>query len=137
MRRAALALRPMDRAEIEGRGFKPRHVLSQLHRQSSMKRAALLDGQVAAVWGAYGPLMADECYPWLFTTPLVERHKLEFFRETLRQVNEMLLSRRRLSTYVLSSYVQSVRFFALMGFKTGEPVVLGREEFNPMWRERD
>lgn len=137
MRRAALALRPMDRAEIEGRNCSVRHILHQLYRQSPMSRAALLGGQVAAVWGSYGPLMSDECSPWLFTTPLVEQHKLEFFRETRRQIDEMLLCRRRLSTHVLSSYTQSVRFFALLGFKTGDPVKIGREEFNPMWIERD
>ncbi len=137
IRLAARDLRPMDRAEIEGRGFCVRHVLHQLYRQSSLKRAALVEGGVAAIWGTYGQMIADECYPWLFTTPLVEKHKLEFFRETRREVRDMLLSRRRLSTYVLSSYTQSVRFFALMGFKTEAPIVIGKEEFNPMWLERN
>src|ERR1700729_632210 len=116
MRLAARDLRSMDRAEIEGRGFKPRHLLHRLYRQSPFSRAALLGGQVAAVWGCEGSVLDTEGVPWLFTTPTVEQSKVEFFRETRRQIAEMLKSRQRLSTYVLASYTQSTLFFAALGF---------------------
>ncbi len=138
MRLAALNLRPMDRAEIEGLGCEPRHLLHRLYRQSPFSRAALINCQIAAVWGITGALLADEGCPWLFTTPIVERQKIEFFRETRRQVEEMLKSRRRLSTYVLASYTQSTRFFTALGFKIGPAVSVGTKgiQYSQMTIER-
>jgi hypothetical protein len=138
IRLAARALRPMDRAEIERRGYHVRHLLHLLYRQSPLRRAALLDGQVAAVWGCEGSVLDTEGVPWLFTTPVVERSKVEFFRETRRQIDEMLKSRQRLSTYVLASYTQSTRFFAALGFRIGppEPIGVGGENYCLMSLER-
>ncbi len=138
IRLAARNLRPMDRAEIEGRGYCVRHLMNQLYRQSLMKRAALLDDRVAAVWGLYGAMIADEGQPWLFTTPEVERRKMDFFRETRRQIEEMMMSKRRLSTCVLASYTQSTRFFSKLGFQIGEPNLMGVDgsPYCMMTRER-
>jgi hypothetical protein len=117
--------RPLDRAEVEGWGLCWKHTLHALYRDSATKRVALVDGEVAAIWGVQGPVMSDDAAPWLFTTPAVERAKLAFFRETKREIEAMLVTHRRLRAYVLASYEQSLRFFHAMGFSFGDPEPVG------------
>lgn len=118
-------MRPIDRSEIEKRGYHVRHLTHYLYRQSTMRKTVLVDGVVAAVAGLYGPLLDEECQPWLFTTPTVERAKVSFFREVRRAISDALLSRRRLHTYVLASYTQSIRFYSALGFTIGPPEPIG------------
>lgn len=124
VRMMARTMRPLDRAEIEGFGLCVRHTLHWLWRDSPMRRAALVDGEVAAIWGYQGALMSDEVVPWLFTAPAIERAKLAFYREARREIDEMLALHGRLHCHVLAAYKQSVRFFEVMGFKidAGEPI---------------
>lgn len=116
----------MDRAEIEGWGLTVRHLLNFLYRESSLKRTALVDGEVAAVWGTQGSMVSEDAQPWLFTTPAVERARMAFFRETRREVAEMLRTRKRLRSYTLASYEQSIRFFTALGFTFGPPEPVGK-----------
>lgn len=118
-------MRPIDRAEIERRGYHVRHLTHYLYRHSTTRKTVLVDGAVAAVAGLYGPLLDDESQPWLFTTPEIERAKVTFFREVRREIHDALLCHRRLSTYVLASYTQSIRFYTALGFKIGPPEPIG------------
>jgi len=121
----ARAIRPMDRAEIEGWGLKARHLLHDLYRDSPVRRVALVGGEVAAVWGVQTPVLGSDGAPWLFTAPSIERAKIAFLRETRREINEMLVIHGRLRCYVLASYTRSIRFFAALGFTFGPPEPVG------------
>ncbi len=125
IRALANAARPMDRAEVEGWGLCWRHTLQFLYRDSTIKRVALVDGEVAAIWGVQGPIVGDDGSPWLFTTPAVERARLAFFRETKREIEAMLVTHRRLRAYTLASYERSIRFFHALGFSFGDPEPVG------------
>lgn len=119
-------MRPMDRAEIEGWGLTPRRVLHCLYRDLFTKKAALVDGETAAIWGIQGSALSDFGMPWAFTAPPIERAKMAFYRETHREIAEMLVTRRSLKTYVLASYDASRQFFGRFGFRFGPPEPLGQ-----------
>lgn len=131
-------IRAEDRAEIEGMGFRVHRALRYLYRTSEPKRAALVDGDVAAIWGVQGGFMDEVGMPWLFTCPPVERAKLAFLKETRREVAELLETRRVLRTHVLASYTRSIRLFESLGFVFSAPAsaITGGPAFRQMTKER-
>lgn len=111
-------LRAEDRAEIENAGLHPRHFLFRLYSESTLyRRAALIDGEVAAVWGDQAPLLSTEGHLWLLTAPPIERLPLAFFRETRREIRERLAVRSMLRADAASGYGRALRFFAMLGFE--------------------
>ncbi len=117
-------MRAEDRAEIEALGLKPRHVLIQQWQNSIEPKTALVDGEVAACWGDAAPMLAMEGSIWLFTAPPIERIKFAYFREARREIAERLQIRRSLKAHVTCDYERSLRFFALLGVRFGEPMNL-------------
>ncbi len=132
----ARTLRPMDRAEIEGTGLCVRHTLQWLWRESLWKRCATVDGEVAAVWGVQGSVLDMDVSPWAFTAPAIEHAKLAFYRETRREIAEILTIHRRMSCLVLDEYEGAIRFFGAMGFRFGEPETVGGAKYRRMTMER-
>jgi hypothetical protein len=120
-------MRAADRAEIELCGLVPRHALTQLWRESIEPKAAIVDGEVAAAWGDAAPTLSYEGYVWLFTAPPIERIPFAFYRETRQIIARYLQVRRSLLAHVACDYERSIRFFAMLGFKVGEPVGMYRE----------
>lgn len=125
IRALANTMRDQDRAEILGWGLVPRHLLHHLYRESPIKQTALVDGEVAAVWGCQGAVLGGDADPWLFTAPAILRAKRGFFREARRIIGEMLAVHPRLRFYGLASYSESIRLFERMGFVAGPPEPLG------------
>ena len=125
LRALALAMRIEDRAEIETQGLVVRHALNEALNSSVFCRTALVDGDVAVVGGVRGDLLSDDVGAWLLTTPAIERAPLWFFRETGRQLAEVMLNRRRIFTHVMASYSRSIRFFALHGFEVTNQFAMG------------
>jgi hypothetical protein len=125
VRAMARLMRTMDRAEIEGWGVPTRGTLRKLWRGSPVCRAAVVDGEIAALWGCQGATLSGDAAPWLFTTDAMSRARLAFFRETRREITEMLGTHRRLRSYVLASYDASIRFFGRMGFAFGPEEAVG------------
>lgn len=136
LRRLAVTLRPEDRAEIEMAGLVPRHALAALWRLSPMPRAAIVDGEVAAAWGDTAALLSDEGSVWLFTSPAVARLPLAFYREARAQIAEWLGSRQVLRAHAADSYRAAIRFFTLLGFSIGEPVLFAKGFYCEMTIER-
>ena len=52
------ALRAEDAAELAALGAAPRREVWRSYRASVVSRAALVDGEIAAVWGVFGPLFS-------------------------------------------------------------------------------
>lgn len=115
----ARTIRAEDRAEIEGVGLHVRHLLVALYRGSLYRRAALVDGEVAAVWGDSAPLISTEGAMWAVTAPVIERVPLAFFREARREIAERLQVRSVLRADVADSYTAALRFYRLLGFEIG------------------
>jgi hypothetical protein len=136
--RLAKVLRDEDRLEITGDGFEPRDLLVWLCRDSIIARTGLIEGEIAAMWGLQGSMLGSVGVPWLFTSPKIRTMPLAFYRESRREIAEMMVTRRRLETRVLSSYSHSIRLFTLLGFHVGteETVGAGGARYRPMVMER-
>lgn len=113
----ARTLRDDDRAEIEDAGLPVKHFLFRLYVDSLYRRAALVDGEIAAIWGDCAPLLSTEGHVWLLTAPPIERIPLTFFREARREIGELLRLRSLLRADTGAGYHKAHRFFALLGFQ--------------------
>lgn len=121
LRALAFLMRPCDRSEIVGLGLEPRHVLSQLYRESPDPQMAEYGGEIAAAWGDCGGLLSSVGTAWLFTTPMVERAPLAFFRHAREWANNRLMVRQSLVSSIRADYTAALRFFAMIGFEIKEP----------------
>lgn len=121
----AAKMRAGDRAECEAGGLTVRKAIWRSYRRSLIVRTAYINGDLAAIFGMGGDVMAETGAPWLFTTGVVERFPLLFVRAALAAVNEMLLVKTRLESYVSADYPQACRFLASIGFTLGDPEPFG------------
>lgn len=130
-------LRAEDRAEVSAAGD-PRHLIRHSIRRSFVKRTALVDGRVAAMWGMGGTVVSNEGDIWLLTTAAVELAPVRFIRQARAEIEHMLTVRSRLSGTVAVSYGRAVRLLEVLGFTIEPPTLTGRggELFSRYWRER-
>jgi hypothetical protein len=126
LREIARTMRAEDRDEVESAGFTVRHLLHSLYQDSTLRRAALVDGELAAVWGLQGVMASDVGYPWLFTSAVVERVPFAYFRVARAEIERMLVTKRTLISHCTASYLRSARTFQMLGFTLGVP-----DEFGP------
>lgn len=129
----ARTMRAEDRAEIEGAGFHPKHIMFTLWKESAYRRAALVDGEVAACWGDAAGTLEPEAIMWLTTAPVIERVPFAFAREARREIQRLFETRLLLHADVAADYDRSLRFWAMLGFKIGEPRPL--PPFGKLYRE--
>jgi hypothetical protein len=119
---AAAQIREEELREIALFKTRPRHALMACYRQTPEPWACVLDdGGVAAVWGDTAPVMASEGNPWCFTSKLVERIPLFFFREVRRQLAKMLDGRQTLRTDLGEDCLRAQRFYRAAGFSIADP----------------
>jgi hypothetical protein len=124
-------LRAQDEAEILGLGVSVKKALWRAYRNSVLCKAALVDGEVAAVWGlclGLRPgvnLLSDTGVPWLHTSYALERMPIAFIKEARREVAAMRAVRPRLENHVLTSYASAIRFIKMMGFTVDPPEFTG------------
>lgn len=122
LRTLARTLRAEDGAELAAMGTgSPQAILWRCWRTSVLRRAALVDGEVAAAWGVTGSMMGGTGIPWLLTSPAVERVPVAFVREGRRELAEMRALYPDLCNYVHAPYKKAIRFLALLGFTIDPP----------------
>lgn len=136
IRAIAPKLREGDRKEVEATGMAPRHLLHKLWASSFMRRAAIVDGEIAAVWGCGGALASAEGEAWLLTAPAIERIPVAFLKEMRANLREMLETKSTIVSSVLSSYTKSVRFMRIVGFTVGAGHEVGNFTFLELRMER-
>ena len=120
-------LRPKDQAEILRFGISIQHALWRSYRQSVLRKTALIDGRVAAVWGVCGTFMGEVGIPWLMTTPAVKKvSPLKFARIYQSEVLDMLKIFPSLVNYVDSEYTSAIRLLDIIGFDIDDPEPFGR-----------
>lgn len=129
----AANLRLGDRLEIASFGKDPRSALRLSYRNAILRRTAIVDGEIAAMWGLGGSMLDEIGYPWLLTARAIERIPVSFLREGRREVARMLRLRRVLKGYVAASYHQACDFLERLGFELGPVVRLPR--LNNTFRE--
>jgi len=121
-------LRDGDRLEVTSLGLHPAKAIRASFRHAVFRTTALIDGEVAAMWGLGSvSMLSDVGHPWLMTTPAVEKVPVSFLKVGQREVTKMLRSRRRLEGNVAADYRMACRFLEALGFELGEP-----EEFGPL-----
>lgn len=121
-----LSLRPADRAEAEAYGFPTNKVLWRSYKNSIMRKTAIIDGRVAAVWGVSGVPLGDVGEPFLATSDVVDKiSPLRFCRIYQEEVLKMLQIFPHLVNYVDSQYTKAVRLLDIVGFRIDEPLPFG------------
>lgn len=126
LRELAENLRKEDEDEILSFGFTPAQALWRSYKASLFTKTAFVDGKLAAVWGVCGKFMGAIGQPWLLTTDAVyEVSPLKFARVYQQEVKEMLKMFPKLENYVIASYSSATRLLEIIGFKLGEPELIG------------
>lgn len=133
----AASLRELDRDEILAVGVSVKRAIWRGFRNSILCRAAIIDGEVAAVWGLCVALgdgispLSDVGVPWLHTSAAAEAMPRLFVLHAKAEVAAMRAIRPRLASYVAANYVQAVRFIAMLGFtvEQAQPVGVNRTMF--------
>lgn len=115
-------IREADKREIEAYGFTCAKGLWRSYKQGLMNRTALIDGQVAAVWGVGGTYLGATGQPWLLTAEAIKKiSPLKFARYYQREVHKMLKLFPELVNYVDNDYPEAIRLLQIVGFEIGEP----------------
>lgn len=134
----AANLRVEDYDEVRALGARLPEALRVSYRNAVFRRTGLVDGEVAAMLGMGGQLLSDHGYPWLMTSPAIERIPIAFLKEGRAVVAEMLALRPLLSNHVLASYGRACRFLQLLGFTLDPPAPFGPlgVPFRRFWMKR-
>lgn len=118
-------LRAKDRLEMTCLGLSEKFAMRKTFQASIMRKTAIVDGEVGAMWGCGGPLMGGIGEPWLLTADVVERVPIGFVKEGRKAVGDMLEIFPKLENYVADSYQEACKFLFVLGFTLGEPFALG------------
>lgn len=117
MSAGAINLREGDRQECEAMGLLPFQVIAECVNRSVESFVVTIDGEVAATWGySVNSVIGNICYPWLFTTPVVEKHKMIFARGSLSIVNFLLARFPEVRVLVDCRYADSIGWLEWLGF---------------------
>jgi hypothetical protein len=117
-------LRDDDRNEIHAARVTCKAALWRSWKGSHLRTAALVDGEIAAIWGCGGTLLGDVGRPWLLTAPACERVPLAFVKIGRDEARRMLAVHERLEGCVAVWHFRAIRTLVLMGFRLGGEVVL-------------
>jgi hypothetical protein len=116
LRELAANLRKDDADELVATGVTVRKALWRGYRRSLWCQTALIDGQVAAVWGLNASPLGRHGVPWLLTSPAIELMPVAFLREAKKEVARMLRFSSCLENRVLATYGGAVRLLECLGF---------------------
>ena len=115
-------------------GVDPHRDLRSRFSQSSIRRAWLIDGEVAAIGGVTGALAASEGFIWLAVSPLAARHRTEMVREARRQIAFLMATRRSLSTLLIGNDDAARRFAVFLGFRpVGQEYAAAESRWGRRW----
>jgi len=122
-------LRQKDRQEAISLGLNPERGLYVAYRASAYRSTAIIDGQVAAVWGVAGPLLGFTGQPYLITGEAISLiSPIKFAKIYINEVQKMKKLFPVLENYVDASYEGAVRMLKIAGF-TFTPIKLNNHDF--------
>ncbi len=130
------SLQAADAAEILRFGISIKEAAWGTYRKSVIRKTALIDGKVAACWGASGTLLGNNGVPWLLTSVEVTRiSPLKFVTIYQQEVYAMLKRFHRLENYVDARHEAAIRVLDIIGFTVEEPVSYGffHEQYRKFW----
>lgn len=120
-------LREAEAREVmDSDGLTPEQALIREVERSSSAWSWIVDGEVACMFGIVTrQLVDDSAYPWFLTTPLVEKHAIQFARSCKGLLPELLSIHPKLIGMVDARYVLSVRWLTWLGARISEPEPYG------------
>lgn len=123
-----VGLRSLDRLELTCMGLTTRRGIWKSYRNSFLRKTAIVDGEIAAMFGCGGMPFGTVGHPWLLTTSRIERAPFAMLREGRKEVAAMLDLFPVLEGYVLAPYTQATRFLELLGFQLSRPFLYGPDK---------
>jgi len=119
-------LREDDLMELKKMGLTAKMALVLGYKRSIWCKTALINGEVAAIWGVNGAPLSVVGTPWLLTSKHCESvSSVKFAKIYKREVRKMLESFMYLENMVDASYTKSVRMLELIGFHIDKPESIG------------
>ena len=88
---------------------------------SSFRRAWMIDGKLAGLGGVRGTTISPKGFIWLILSEEATLYPIEIVKEARRQMNAIMLTKRKLETIVVESDQIAMRFARFMGFKDLQP----------------
>lgn len=117
-----MTLRKEDIKEAKALGLYPHRGVFFAYRYACYRRTALINGEVAAMWGLHGELLGSIGHPYLITGVAVTKiSPITFARIYLEEVKEMSKFFPNLENYVDASYSGAVRMLKIAGFSFEGP----------------
>ena len=118
-------LRAGDLSEVQAAGMTGQRALWRSWRAAYYSATALVDGEVAAIWGVGGSPLGRVGRPWLLTSPAVERARFAIIRVGRLEVGKMLGIYPEMRGFVDSRYEGALGLLRLLGFDLSEPLPFG------------
>lgn len=118
-------LRAADLSEVEAAGMTGQRALWRSYRAAYYSATALVDGEVAAIWGVGGSPLSRVGRPWLLTSPVVERARFAMLHVGRAEVGKMLAIYPEMRGFVDSRYKGALRLLQRLGFDLSEPIPFG------------
>lgn len=122
----SFTMRRADRLELDrfagGRGVGIVGLLKEAIEISTISRVALINDQVAAIWGVHVPSMLGGVgFPWCFTSNVIDRHKRLLLKLSPFYVREMQkICPDGLQVFVDLEHVQAIRWLKWLGFTVAD-----------------
>lgn len=123
-------LRAADAAEVRASGgYAPLEALEVALASSAVAGTLLIDGQVAAMFGACAVSGTRNLgVAWALTGQMVDRHRREFMRVSREQLHQLLRIWPFLVNRVDARYEPALRWARWLGASVGPPVPFGVEK---------
>lgn len=122
-------MREADKNEVRKLGISHHKALFYSYKFSLMRKTALIDDKVVAMWGVFGVPLGVTGQPYFLTSSLIETlPPIKFAKLYLNEVNQMKKLFPVLENYVDADYTGAVRMLKIAGF-TLEPVTLNGCKF--------
>lgn len=97
-------------------GLNAHRELRRTFMQSSIVRAGTLNGELSALWGVTGPLLAPQGFIWMVISNELAKHHALVARFTKAQIDEFMQTKVELTTQVLPEDKAAIRFACFLGF---------------------
>ena len=83
---------------------------------SAFRKAWMIDGELGALGGVTGPLLAPSGHIWLAVSNKAMRYPIALVREVRRQIDEVCGIKRQLVTSIVDGDAEAKRFAIFLGF---------------------
>jgi hypothetical protein len=90
--------------------------ISEMFQASGWRRAWLIDGELAALGGVVGPMLASDGFVWLALAETTGHYPIAIVREARRQLADLMMFKRCLTTTILPGDPASQRLAIFLGF---------------------